>query len=1180
MTLDTTVRRVNYQGDDRTTCFPFPFKVWGEEQVVVYCSDPATPWTETNITQRTTITLNADNYGGAVVFVNPPASGSNLAIVREGSFLQEDEYLSGSRFDAHEIEDRFDEDAAERQELLDATARSIKVPNSSTQTPEEVYEELLAGSAFVNNALAELNEKIDQANYWYNIIIQEIGNVIYTAAHEVSFTVSETHIVDGDDGEGEWTCSIPDGFKYYPETHQLLVTVDGLALTPGEHFDEIGDYGTESSQIRFKINMYQGQQVYIKAMFLGTEEFDVKLGEMDDKIADANNDLRNAINSANADFEDRTNTLNDLIEETTENFQAIIDGLDEEIAQTEGLIQDALEIVGTSENWKTFQGAINELNSIYSTFTSNELPTQGYCELDSAYYGGSCLTLPGDVCYFKDTNTLHLAIDGLVLSPKYFEEVGGCICTPPLVESGLRDTFFYGANFVKIPEGVCLYQGQELHAWTESFWGREGWEPEEYQPDITTRLYATSTSGCIYYSDDLGRCWRSSAAGLEGNADGETSAGQLPEYLKEQRIVATSDTLWAFTASQEQEDNNQEEGGNRSGEQEDESQGENRSIAGSNAAGLTEQEDAAPPAGTLVCSTDGGLTWDCYIKNSDDDAEDEEEEEESQEKNGEENSDSNDWQSSFGTPHALAATDNALVLATCNGIFCCPTGCGWCKVFSSGLTENCWGLIEPASDGSGFLAVDTANDQEESAPNSHRQIVYFGSASSDGITYSCTNNISDATAIAGNGQYWVIADACGQVEYAANCPPSSYWQTAAQVLQGSGDGGVNCIYVAREGFVALGSGTACTASPRNAWKCSAGFDGTLCAGLHLPDHGLYLAVGGDTSCAYTLWSWDGLNWNCGCGVPGNAMLNNLWASEHLPFFVDEPVTELEPMSPAAGLEDEDNGTNDGEQDDDSQEENSNGSGESDGPEEDGEQEDGDQGEDSEENGEGGNGNSEDGEDKDDEEEEEDSESQEENQTGSGVATAFISPAAEESPEGPDHCFLWGPISPTYRLKSDLCFDSSSIPVHITIDQAMSEGTGANNSHGNGATIAIYKSDTYQQLTREDILPEAEGDDEENQEKDSPQAWCEFARYEASGPIDADTELYTCFAPAGQSGSGEALTATESYPTCWPAGYYAAAIYNVYGGCSLQSSIPKVNFYVSRKERYSSIAAGAEGETND
>jgi len=1089
MTIDTIVRRVNYQGDDRTTCFSFPFKVWSEEQVVVYCSDPATPWTETNITQRVTVTLNENNYGGAVRFVNPPASGTNLAIVREGSFLQEDEYLSGSRFNAHEVEDRFDEDAAERQELLDATARSIKVPNSSTQTPEEVYEELLSGATFVNNAIASLTELYNQALYYYNLTMGYLGETSYMQARETSFTIDKTHIVDGDDGEGDWIHTFDDGFKYYPTTHQLLVTVDGLALTPDEHFQEVGELGTESSQIRFKINMYQGQQVYIKAMFLGTEEFNVKLQEMDDKIEGANNDLQDAVNTANKEFENKTNELNSLIEETTNNLQGIVDGLDEEIAQTESLIQDALEIVGTSENWDTFQSAITELNSIYATFTSNELPTQGYCELDSAYYGGSCLTLPGDVCYFKGTNTLHLAIDGLVLSPKYFEEVGGCICTPPLVEGGLQETVYYGANFVKIPEGVCLYKGQELHAWTESFWSREGWEPEEYQPDITTRLYATSTSGCIYYSDDLGRCWRSSAAGLEDNADGETSAGQLPEYLKRQRIVATSDTLWAFTAPQktedngtddELEDNNQEEGGNGNGELEEESQEENRSIAAK--ASATEQEDATPPAGTLMCSTDGGLTWDCYIKNS-----------------GSNDSNGDGWLSFFGDPYAFAATDDALVLATCQGLFCCPTGGTWNSI--SSLSSNspfnyCWGLIEAASDGSGFLAVDTTP-----------WIVYFGSAPSGGITCSCTNNISDATAIAGNGQYWVIADACGQVEYAANCPSSDYWQTAVQMPQSSGDGGVTCIYVAREGFVALGSSTACTASPRNAWRCSGEFSGTLCAGLHLPDHGLYLAVGGDASCTYTLWSWDGLNWNCGCGVPNNAVLNNIWTSEHLPFFTNEPVTELEPMSPLPGAADSD-------EDDEA---------------------------------EGG--------------------SQEEN---SGVESlAAIG----------QHCYLWGPISPTYQLKSDLCFDSSSIPVRITIDQDMPEGTGTDSSYGNGATIAIYKSDTYQRLTREDISI-ADGLDEGSQEQSSPQAWCEFARYEACGPIDANTELYTCFAAAGQNESGEALTASESYPTCWPAGYYAAAIYNVYGGCSLQSCIPKVNFYVSRKERYSSNAAGAEGETND
>lgn len=417
MTLDTTVRRVNYQGDDRTTCFPFPFKVWGEEQVVVYCSDPATPWTETNITQRTTITLNADNYGGAVRFANPPASGLNLAIVREGSFLQEDEYLSGSRFDAHEIEDRFDEDAAERQELLDATARSIKVPNSSTQTPEEVYEELLSGSAFVNNSIASLTELYNQALYYYNLTMGYLGETSYMQARETSFIIDKTHIVDGDDGEGDWVCEIPNGFKYYPTTHQLLVTVDGLALTPDVHFSETGDYGEESDKIRFKINMYQGQQVYIKALFLGTEEFNVKLQEMNDKVEAAEKDLQ------------------DLIESAKKELQGII---------------DSLGSGGGGDSGGDSGGGGSYDNSGGGSFIQ---PTQGSCSLTNNYCVGCYLSLPSNVCYYYNTNTLHLAIDGLVLSPKYFEEIN-------------NDN---GATCVKLCD-ICLYKDQELYAWTDGFW--------------------------------------------------------------------------------------------------------------------------------------------------------------------------------------------------------------------------------------------------------------------------------------------------------------------------------------------------------------------------------------------------------------------------------------------------------------------------------------------------------------------------------------------------------------------------------------------------------------------------------------------------------------------------------------------------------------------------------------
>jgi len=417
MTLDTIVRRINYEGDDRTTCFTFPFKVWGEEQVVVYCYDPETPWTEENITQQTTVTLNDDNCGGAVIFSTPPASGVYLAIVREGNFLQEDQYFSGSRFDAHEIEDRFDEDAAERQELLDATARSIKVPNSSTQTPEAVYEELISGAAVLNNSLTTLTDLYNQAVYYYNLALGLYGEASYTQAKEVSFTVESSHI-------GEWVCSIPEGFKYHPTTHQLLVTIDGLALTPGTHFEEIGTYSEESDQIRFKINIYKGQQVYIKAMFLGTEDFNVKLQEMNDKVEAAEKGLQ------------------DIIESAKKELQGIIDSLGDS-GDSGG---DSGDSGGDSGGGGSYD------NSGGGSFIQ---PTQGSCSLTKNYCVGCCLSLPSNVCYYYNTNTLHLAIDGLVLSPKYFEEID--------------DNNDNGATCVKLCD-ICLCKDQELYAWTDGFW--------------------------------------------------------------------------------------------------------------------------------------------------------------------------------------------------------------------------------------------------------------------------------------------------------------------------------------------------------------------------------------------------------------------------------------------------------------------------------------------------------------------------------------------------------------------------------------------------------------------------------------------------------------------------------------------------------------------------------------
>ncbi|MCD7890185.1 MAG: hypothetical protein LUG23_09810, partial [Oscillospiraceae bacterium] len=184
--LTTTDRRVQYTGDDKTKEFSFDFRVWDETQVKVYQANEDEEWSETDITDTCEVTLN-ENGIGTVKFTSAPKSGVIIAIVREMPFIQEDEYINGTRFNPEEIEDRFDQDCAERQELLDGLDRAIKVPNTSTQTPEEVYETLIGGSALIQSYINELTEIYESILQLYGEFKGEIGEATYLSNSEVTW---------------------------------------------------------------------------------------------------------------------------------------------------------------------------------------------------------------------------------------------------------------------------------------------------------------------------------------------------------------------------------------------------------------------------------------------------------------------------------------------------------------------------------------------------------------------------------------------------------------------------------------------------------------------------------------------------------------------------------------------------------------------------------------------------------------------------------------------------------------------------------------------------------------------------------------------------------------------------------------------------------------------------------
>ena len=161
MSLESKISKNVFQGNGTTKTFSFTFRVWKEDQVLVYVG--IGDETETDVTSSCSITLSEN--GGTVTFPTAPAVGMTVVIMRNMPFTQEDQYITGARFDPHEIEDRLDQDCAERQQLLDGVERAVKVPVTSNKTPDQYMSAFWEAVKNVLASIVEAGKNIGNSTY-------------------------------------------------------------------------------------------------------------------------------------------------------------------------------------------------------------------------------------------------------------------------------------------------------------------------------------------------------------------------------------------------------------------------------------------------------------------------------------------------------------------------------------------------------------------------------------------------------------------------------------------------------------------------------------------------------------------------------------------------------------------------------------------------------------------------------------------------------------------------------------------------------------------------------------------------------------------------------------------------------------------------------------------------------
>ena len=196
--ISNTLSKAIFTGNGTATEFPFTFRVWKTDQVQVTVTDA--DGIESDVTAQCTVTLT--DTGGTVRYA--PSSGAlpagcKLAITRSMPFLQEDQYVSGTRFDPREIEDALDIACAERQELKEKLDRALVAPvTSDTGTSGTIYvEELLQAGKDAVKYAEQAEECADQA-----CECAERAQSITDTLLNLSFSV---HITDDPNGNVSYT---------------------------------------------------------------------------------------------------------------------------------------------------------------------------------------------------------------------------------------------------------------------------------------------------------------------------------------------------------------------------------------------------------------------------------------------------------------------------------------------------------------------------------------------------------------------------------------------------------------------------------------------------------------------------------------------------------------------------------------------------------------------------------------------------------------------------------------------------------------------------------------------------------------------------------------------------------------------------------------------------------------
>ncbi len=236
MTLETTVSKAVYTGNGATTEFPFSFKVWDEDQILVSVTDAQGYVQEAG---EYSVTLSAG--GGTVSYLHdgaPLPSGWKLAITRDMPFTQEDDYITGTRFDPEVIETALDKATAERQQLREQLQLAVILPPTSDETPEDMAQELLRArdeavqsSGAARNSEQAAADSEQAAAEHEQAARQLLEDALDTFLNINSITAEAETLEPGQAAEAEF---VPDSMRFFFKIPRGMPGAQGPAGATGQ----------------------------------------------------------------------------------------------------------------------------------------------------------------------------------------------------------------------------------------------------------------------------------------------------------------------------------------------------------------------------------------------------------------------------------------------------------------------------------------------------------------------------------------------------------------------------------------------------------------------------------------------------------------------------------------------------------------------------------------------------------------------------------------------------------------------------------------------------------------------------------------------------------------------------------------------------------------------------------